>query len=260
MRITTYNVNSVRLRGDIIGRVCQEISPDILCLQEIKVETNKFPHELFDGNAFPYRYIHGQKAYHGVAILSKVELNFPRHRFAIGSEEHRHAIVELPCGVELHNLYIPAGGDIPDPAKNPKFASKLAMLDELAAWFAEHRRPQILVGDFNIAPLENDVWSHKQLIKVVSHTPIEVKKLHAWQAARDYVDGVRAFVPADQKLFTWWSYRARDWDASDRGRRLDHIWVTPDLRARLRAASVHRAARGWHQPSDHVPVTIEIDL
>lgn len=260
MRITTYNVNSVRLRGELIRKISDELNPDILCLQEIKVETGKFPHDLIDEVAYPHRYIHGQKAYHGVAILSKMELADPKHRFACGNEEHRHLMATLPSGVELHNLYIPAGGDIPDVKKNPKFGQKLAMLDELAAWFQQSQRPQILVGDFNIAPLENDVWSHKQLLKVVSHTPVEVAKLDAWQSARGYVDGVRKFIPVEDKLFSWWSYRARDWNASDRGRRLDHIWVTPDLEDRLTAASIQREARGWPQPSDHVPVTVDIDL
>ena len=86
----------------------------------------------------------------------------------------------------------------------------------------------MLVGDLNIAPMEHDVWSHKQLLDVVSHTPPETEGLDAWMNA-GFVDAVRHFVPADQKLYSWWSYRNQDWRASDRGRRLDHIWVTPDL-------------------------------
>src|SRR5207244_3056175 len=112
----------------------------------------------------------------------------------------RHAVVELPGGTELHNIYVPAGGDIPDPDVNPKFAHKLQFLDELTAWFAAERgsgRPMIAVGDLNIAPLETDVWSHKQLLRVVSHTPVEVERLAALQRAGGFVDAVRHFVPAD---------------------------------------------------------------
>ncbi len=119
---------------------------------------------------------------------------------------------------------------MPDPEANPKFAHKLQFLDEITAWFAAERqdgRSMIAVGDLNIAPLETDVWSHKQLLSVVSHTPVEVERLARLQTAGGFVDAVRHFVPAEERLYTWWSYRARDWAASDRGRRLDHIWVTP---------------------------------
>jgi len=164
--------------------------------------------------------------------------------------------------IELHNIYVPAGGDVPDPEENPKFAHKLRFLDELARWFAGQRRkqkPMVLVGDLNIAPLETDVWSHKQLLTVVSHTPVEVEKLGRLQASLGFVDAVRHFVPPEQRLYTWWSYRNRDWAASDRGRRLDHVWVTPGLKPHLAAARVHRAARAWDKASDHVPVAVRID-
>ena len=115
----------------------------------------------------------------------------------------------------------------------------------------------ILVGDLNIAPLEHDVWSHRQLLSVVSHTPVETAALLAWQA-NGWVDALRHFVPPDEKLFTWWSYRNRDWRLSNRGRRLDHVWMTPDLMGRLRGHTVLRDARDWERGSDHVPVAVEI--
>ncbi len=95
---------------------------------------------------------------------------------------------------------------------------------------------------------------------MVSHTPIEVEKLARLQASHDWVDAVRAIIPPEEKLFSWWSYRNRNWDASDRGRRLDHIWLTPALAPALRNAQITRAARGWEQPSDHVPVTVELEV
>ena len=112
----------------------------------------------------------------------------------------------------------------------------------------------------NIAPLETDVWSHKQLLKVVSHTPVEVDKLRKVQHTLNWTDAVRHFIPEDETLFSWWSYRARDWDKSDRGRRLDHVWVTPPLKNRLKSATVLRAARGGEKPSDHVPVIVDFEL
>jgi exodeoxyribonuclease III len=263
LKITTWNANSVRLREAALRRIVDEIDPDVLCLQETKVEDGKFPHELVGDLGFAHRFVHGQKGYHGVAVLAKLPLdNCLTHKWCANGDS-RHAICTLPGGIELHNLYIPAGGDVPDPALNPKFRHKLQMLDELSEWFASIRdegRRAVLLGDLNIAPLETDVWSHKQLLKVVSHTLVEVEKLERLQASHGWVDAVRQIIPPKQKLFTWWSYRSRDWNASDRGRRLDHIWLTPALAPALRGAAVMRAARGWEQPSDHVPVTVELQI
>lgn len=261
MRIATWNVNSVRLRIGPIARLTAGRAPDILCLQETKVADALFPHEPFAQLGYSHRFTWGQKGYHGVAILSRIPFSRPERREWRGKADARHISVRLPGGVELHNFYIPAGGDIPDPRANPKFAHKLGMLEELAAWFGgvEHQPCQVLAGDLNIAPLETDVWSHKQLLKVVSHTPVEVRALEALRASRGWIDAVRHFIPPQQRLYSWWSYRARDWSASDRGRRLDHIWVTPPLRARLAAAEILREARGWPRPSDHAPVIVDIE-
>jgi exodeoxyribonuclease-3 len=117
----------------------------------------------------------------------------------------------------------------------------------------------ILLGDLNVAPLEHDVWSHKQLLDVVSHTPIECEKLAAAQKAGGWVDVMRTLVPEPTKLYTWWSYRSPDWKNADKGRRLDHIWLAPALADRLSGIKIAKEARGWEQPSDHVPVTATIE-
>ncbi len=264
MRIVTWNINSVRLRLDLVLRLIEESRPDVVCLQETKVSDELFPTKPFHKAGYRHIALAGMKGYNGVAILSRLPMTAKTVRHWCDREDCRHVMALLPGGIELHNLYIPAGGDIPDPAENPKFAHKLQFLDELTAWWPAERsaaRPMILVGDLNIAPLENDVWSHKQLLDVVSHTPIEVEKLTAMQRSLDWVDAVRSFVPADEKLFTWWSYRARDWADSDRGRRLDHIWVTPPLAPALRAAQVLKPARAWQpKPSDHVPVVVDLEV
>ena len=178
----------------------------------------------------------------------------------------RHLAVTLDGaanGVDVHNFYVPAGGDEPDPGLNPKFAHKLAFVDEMAAWFGRRRRgvrARDLVGDLNIAPLEHDVWSHKALLKVVSHTAVEVEKLNRAQAAGPWVDALRKFVPEDQKLYTWWSYRSPDWAAANKGRRLDHVWVSAPLAPAAQHMQVLREARGWTRPSDHVPVKVDFSL
>jgi exodeoxyribonuclease-3 len=158
---------------------------------------------------------------------------------------------------------VPAGGDEPDPNINPKFAHKLSFLDELRQcphMLPERDQRSIVVGDLNVAPLECDVWSHKALLKVVSHTPIECEKLTAARNAGNWIDVARSFVKEPEKLFTWWSYRSPDWITADKGRRLDHIWVSQHLGDRLAGIKVTKDARGWERPSDHVPVTVTLDV
>jgi exodeoxyribonuclease-3 len=259
--LVSWNINSIRLRIDNVRRLITEGAPDVLCLQETKTPDERFPREPFEALGYRHMLVHGMKGYNGVAILSRVPFKSPETRTWCARTDCRHATVELPGGIELHNIYVPAGGDLPDPAQNPKFAHKLRFLDELTAWFGAERqddRAMVTVGDLNIAPLEADVWSHKQLLSVVSHTPVEVERLGLLQKTGRFVDAVRHFVPPPERLYSWWSYRARDWAASDRGRRLDHIWVTPALVGALSETRVYRECRGWDKASDHVPVMLAI--
>jgi exodeoxyribonuclease III len=261
LRVATWNINSIRLRLDNVRRLLAEWAPDVLCLQETKTPDALFPRDAFESLGYRHLLVHGMKGYNGVAIISRTPLTSPETRNWCARADCRHAIVRLPGGIEVHNLYIPAGGDVADPVANPKFAHKLQFLDELTVWFAAARsaaHPMVAVGDFNIAPLESDVWSHRQLVTVVSHTPVEVERLAGLQRTADFVDAVRHFNPPPERLYSWWSYRARDWAASDRGRRLDHIWVTPPLVEALVDMRILRDCRGWEKASDHVPVMVTI--
>ncbi len=266
LRLTTWNINSVRLRIGLVEQFVKEFQPDILCLQEIKCTNEHFPYDAVRAMGFPHIYVKGQLGYHGVAIASRYPLEARGTENFCGSGEARHIAASLDgLPVVLHNVYIPAGGDIPDPDLNPKFGQKLAFIRALSEWFSEggaacSESQHILVGDFNVAPLEQDVWSHKQLLKVVSHTPVEVEHLARLKSSAGWVDAMRKYVPDDQKLYTWWSYRNRDWRASNRGRRLDHVWTTPGLESGIRAMQVVDAARGWEKPSDHVPVIVDFEL
>jgi exodeoxyribonuclease III len=260
LKIATWNINSVRLRIGLVEKLLQEHNLDVLCLQETKCPQGQFPSGPL--NALGYNHIaeFGQKGYHGVAIVSRVPFVSEGKRPFCGKDDSRHISVTLAGKKPLvvHNFYVPAGGDEPDIAINEKFDHKLRFIDEMENWFSDGAIPSghegIVVGDLNIAPLEHDVWSHKNLLKVVSHTPIECAGLLRVQKAGGFVDVMRQQVPEPQKLYSWWSYRAKDWDTADKGRRLDHIWATPDQAARCTKLEILREARGWPQPSDHVPV------
>lgn len=260
LTIATWNINSVRLRLPLLKKLQEAANPDVICLQETKVADELFPLQDIHALGYTHSVFSGEKGYNGVAILSRVPLT-QVNRLPILDDiiQARHISAVLPDGVELHNFYVPAGGDIPDPAENPKFDHKLRFVDAMRRWFSTHRRSDdkmILVGDLNIAPLEHDVWSHKQLLTVVSHTPVEVEKLTQLQNAFGWQDILRQVVSPSKKLYSWWSYRNRDWRKSDRGRRLDHVWATSSLENRFTQASILKDARDWDTPSDHVPVIV----
>jgi len=260
MRLVTWDINSVRARIDIVEQLVREYAPDVLCLQETKVQDDMFPRGFFEGLGMPHLAVHGQKSHHGVATASKLPIG---DQFKIDwcqKGDARHVAITIDGMPTIHNFYVPAGGDEPDPAVNDKFAHKLQFLDEMTAWSAGLDGDHILVWDLNIAPYEDDVWDHKKLLKVVSHTPVEVDAMLNLMDAHKWQDIMRDFVPKDQKLYSWWSYRARDWSSADKGRRLDHVWTSPSLKGKATHMEVIRDARGWEKPSDHAPVLVDFDF
>jgi len=128
---------------------------------------------------------------------------------------------------------VPAGGDIPDREQNVKFGQKLDFFERMTRWADTVDRPTLIVGDFNVAPLESDVWSHKQLLKVVSHTPVEVETLQRFMDAHGWADIGRQHIAAPERYYSWWSYRSKDWKVNDRGRRLDHMWAKTEPGCRV---------------------------
>ena len=260
LKIASWNINSVRARAGLVERLIVEHQPDILCLQETKVLDGIFPAELFDRHGYRHRQLNGQRMHHGVAILSRVPLKDPGKHDWQDNGEARHIGVRLDCGIRIENVYVPAGGDTPDRALNAKFGQKLDFIERMTRWSESLCEPTIIVGDFNVAPLECDVWSHKALLKVVSHTPVEVDALTRLRDAHDWIDIGRKFVPAPERCFTWWSYRSPDFTKNDRGRRLDHMWASPELASHLKAHSVLEPCRNWERPSDHVPLLLEVEV
>ena len=265
--VTTWNINSVRLRIDLVLRYLAEHQPDVLCLQETKCPDANFPLGAFRAAGYPHIAISGQKGYHGVAIVSRIPFAHSSVRdFCLEGRRPPLCVSSSTAQPGTSRCTIsmsPPAATSLTLEINPKFAHKLAFVDEMAEWAASDRAAAgraILVGDLNIAPLEHDVWSHKALLNVVSHTPVEVEKLKRAQAAGPWVDALRKFVPDDQKLYTWWSYRSPDWSNANKGRRLDHVWVSLALAPALKSMAVLREARGWERPSDHAPVKVTFCL
>ena len=265
--IATWNINSVRLRIDLVVRYLAEHQPDVLCLQETKCPDANFPHGAFRDAGYPHIAISGQKGYHGVAIVSRIPFaTFSRRDFcAKGDARHLHVVLDGEAQRARTPQFLRPGGrrragprdqcQVRPQARVRRRNGRLGQRTK-----SRRRGRSILVGDLNIAPLEHDVWSHKSLLSVVSHTPIEVDKLKRAQAAGPWVDALRKFVPDDQKLYTWWSYRSPDWSNANKGRRLDHIWVSPALATSVKSMRVLRDARGWERPSDHAPVMVRLSL
>ncbi len=266
LRVVTWNINSVRLRAEQVARFVAEQAPDVICLQEIKCREGEFPTEAFVAMGLPHLKVAGQKGWHGVAIASRLPLE-AAPPLDVCREGHARCVSAKVRGVELHNFYIPAGGDVADRTLNPKFDHKLDFYEKLTAHYAarDGADPILLAGDLNIAPGEHDVWNHRHMSKIVSHTPVEIETMARLREAGGFLDLGRAATPEPDKMFSWWSYRALDFRKSNRGLRLDHLWASPGLQPAafmdgLVHSRVHDDVRGWERPSDHAPVSVDLWL
>jgi len=266
LRIASWNVNSIRLRIDHLTRFAREQAPDVLCLQEIKCREGEFPREAFAEAGLPYLKIVGQKGWHGVAIASRLPID-DAPVLDVCREAHARTVSARVAGIEIQNFYVPAGGDVADPALNPKFAHKLDFFERLTSEMSRRQpaAPLVIAGDLNVAPGEYDVWNHRYMSKIVSHTPVEVEAMTRLKASLDFVYPIRDAAPGPQKLASWWSYRAADFRVSNRGLRLDHLWITRELKLATAGVDdtvgrIHEDVRAWERPSDHAPITIDLEV
>ena len=265
IKLVTWNINSVRIRMETLGYLVKTYDPDVVCLQEVKAKEEDFPFDDVKKLGFEHIALYGMAGYNGVAILSKIPLANIENKDWVGKKDARHISAEILDDIEINNIYIPAGGDTPDPVVNLSFAHKLCFMDDISEYFEQNKeslknKKMILCGDFNVAPSENDVWNHKQLLKIVSHTPIETERLLRLFNSLDFVDAVRKFYKEPEKIFSWWSYRNPNWQTNNKGRRLDHVWVSPNLEDRVLGAKILNEFRSLNRPSDHVPVLIELKI
>tara|TARA_B100000886_G_scaffold338152_1_gene300373 strand:- start:1891 stop:2664 length:774 start_codon:yes stop_codon:yes gene_type:complete len=255
MKIFSWNVNSVRARENHLIELIKQFQPDVICLQETKVINNKFPGKRFIKLGYDI-YLNGMPSYNGVAILSRLKAGDMNCIKFCNKEDARHISVILGK-YQIHSIYVPSGGDIPDLEENVKFKHKLEFVNEVSSRI-EEKKNQILCGDLNIAPRKDDVWSHKSLLNVVSHTKVETSSLDNLYKEGNWFDCIRHFCNPPENIYTWWSYRSPDFTKNNRGRRLDHIWVSSNLSKKVVGASILKEARKMQRPSDHVPLVVEI--
>ena len=263
MQIATWNVNSVRTRLDQVLAWLEQEQPDLLCLQETKVDDPLFPLEAFETAGWRVS-IHGQKAYNGVALVSREPLEDVRCGFvgelpddaeAQQLGEQKRVISALLDGVRVLNLYVPNGSSL----KSDKYPYKLAWLACLQRYLAAQAKrgePLCMVGDFNIAPEARDIHDPDRLSGGIMASAAEREVLSAVLNGR-LQDVFRVFEP-DAGHWSWWDYRTGAWDR-DRGWRIDHIYLCDELLGLARSCVIHKHVRGNDQPSDHAPVSVDLD-
>jgi exodeoxyribonuclease III len=260
MKIATWNVNSVKVRLDAAALWLKEAAPDIVCLQEIKTTDDAFPVQFFEELGYNCA-VHGQKTYHGVAILSKRPLEdvSPRLPGGDGDEQARYleAMVTGDKGVvRVASIYAPNG----NPLGTEKFPYKLAWLERLRARaeaLLALEEPVALMGDYNVIPTAEDCWDVKPWLEDALFRPESRAALRRIENL-GYQDAFRA-VNAQPYQYTFWDYQAGAWQ-KDHGIRIDHILLSPQALDRLAGAGIDKKVRGREKPSDHVPVWCEIDI
>ncbi|MCY0872648.1 MAG: exodeoxyribonuclease III [Acidithiobacillus caldus] len=255
MQITSWNVNSLKVRLPQVQTFLEKFQPDLLCLQETKLPDDRFPTDHLREQGYAALY-HGQSAYNGVAMLSRAPLADPECGFADGEAEPQARLCAATCAsVRVVNVYVPNGQAL----DSDKYAFKLRWLAALREYLRDAlaRWPRLVVlGDFNIAPGDGDVFDAAAWGEDILCSPAERAALTALEDL-GFVDAYRALNP-DGREFTWWDYRAASF-RRDRGLRIDLILVSTALWPQVRQVLVHREERGAERPSDHAPVSLFLE-
>ena len=259
MRIATWNVNSINARLETVTTWLKEAEPDVVCFQEIKCVDEKFPREAIESLGYNVE-THGQKAYNGVALLSKYPIEDVRRGLPEGEgDDHARyieAVIGAPQPVRVASVYLPNG----NPIGTPKFDYKLAWMTRLyahAAALLELEEPLALAGDFNVIPEPEDADRPE---KWVDDALFQPQSRAAWRAIRNlgFTDA-HAEVGENPHQYTFWDYFRNAFER-DHGIRIDHVFLSPQAADKLERSEVHKHVRGREKPSDHVPVVVTLDL
>lgn len=254
MKIVSWNVNSLKARAEHVANFLDRVSPTVLCMQELKLEDNKVPTEIFSSRGY-FLETHGQRTYNGVAIASKLPMTQVTRSLPEGDEGESRYIHACIDGVTIVNLYCPQGRAV----DNPKFQYKLGFYDALQARVEADfspNQPLVITGDLNIAPQDDDVYDVAKMTGVCSFTDIEKQK---FQRLLDWglVDASKPYL--EPKTFTFWDYRMNCYPR-DAGYRIDHFLVSAPVLARVQGSHVHRVERGREKASDHAPVDLDLAI
>jgi exodeoxyribonuclease-3 len=255
VRIASFNINGIRARRERLLEWLEETRPTVACLQEIKCQDADFPAADFE--AIGYRAVwHGQKGFNGVAML--VDGDDPAevvHGLPGDPADEQARFIEADIrGVRVVNLYLPNG----NPQPGPKFDYKLAWMDRLRVRLREllaRERPTVVVGDFNVIPEDQDVWSPAAMASDALMQP-ESRAAYARILGDGWTDTLAALNPRGG-VWTFWDYQAGAWQR-DHGFRIDHLLLSPEAADRLTAAGIDKDYRGREKASDHAPVWVEI--
>ena len=263
MLIATWNVNSIRTRIEQVNEWLDEFKPDLLCLQETKVEDKSFPLEGFVSKGYKI-YFYGQKSYNGVAFISKSELYDVKYGFKdeLGNNNHYKDLEEqkrvISCilnGVRVINVYVPNGSSI----NSDKYRYKIKWLNYLKSYLKKpfsKNEPICLLGDFNIAPEDKDIHSPDRLSGGIMASELERKALE--QITQNQLHDVFRIFEQETNHWSWWDYRSSAWQR-DKGWRIDHIYLSEELIRNSKNCKIHKRVRGLEKPSDHAPVMVEIN-
>lgn len=258
MRIVTWNVNSLAARRELVELYLDAEAPDVLCVQELKLESDAVPREIFESRGYEVA-IHGQPKWNGVMIASRSPLSDVHRGLPGGDAGESRLIAATIGGVRIANLYCPQGQAV----DSPKFPYKLAFYDALIEWIAANHSPNdplVVTGDLNVAPEPDDVWDVADFVDTPSYHPLEHerwRRLMAW----GLTDVVKPRLPDNPKeRFSFWDYRSLCFP-KNRGMRIDHVLVTAPLVPRVTGAGIQRAwrkKRDGLSPSDHAPVYVDL--
>lgn len=255
MKFATWNVNSVRMREAHVRRFLARVAPDLLLLQEIKCEATQFPSLAFRELGYESAVV-GQKAYNGVAILSRLPIEILHERLPGLEEEKPQArfLSVRAAGIVFANLYLPNGNS----GGAEGYAAKLRWMDALrrhAGGLLDADTPLVLAGDYNVCPTDED-FAPGTLPPTDALVRDETRERFRGLLWTGLTDAVRALRPHGP-VWTFWDYQAGCWQ-QDRGLRIDHALLSPTLAERLVSCTVDRVPRGEDQPSDHTPLVVEI--